>query len=261
MMKAVKIHKRRISIIIYHTTPSLDNAIMPVTTRSSKPAGKSSEETEKSFNKHDIEKSKPQPKRPKTETNNTASEGKGSPGLSNVLEKGIINFFCRGRVEIDQPKALNDIARSYMIMRPISHDANVEGKPLTGAVRARLLALPKKTLPKSGKDRFMAFVEKGESTYEELAKEFLESKSYTTKTAGERHQPKATPVGEGVYAITATERETHLAYITTVPEQLGEVQKTLGVKSQGSFILSSKNPKYPGPSYASLPEGPRYPDR
>lgn len=233
---------------------------MPVTTRSSKPTSKSSEEANQASNKHDIEKAKPQPKRPKAETTTTAKQEDG-PDPSNILEKGIINFFCRGRVEIDHPKELDDIARSYMILRPIPHDTNIDDKPLTNAVRARLLALPKKTLPKSGEDRFMAFVEKGDSTYDELAKEFLESKTYTTKTAGERHQPKATPVGEGVYAITATERETHLAYITTLPEQLGQVQKTLGVKSSGSFIISSKNPKYPGPAYASLPESPDYPDR
>lgn len=233
---------------------------MPVTTRSSKPAGKVSEEINQTSNKHDIEKTKPQPKRPKAETA-TTSKQKDSPDPSNILEKGIINFFCRGRVEIDHPTELNDIARSYMILRPIPHDANIDDKPLTSAVRARLLALPKKTLPKSGEDRFMAFVEKGNSTYDELVKEFLESKSYTTKTAGERRQPKAMPVGEGVYAITATERETHLAYITTLPEQLGEVQKTLGVNNSGSFIISSKNPKYPGPAYASLPESPNYPER
>lgn len=174
---------------------------MPVTTRSSKPTSKNSEEASQTSNKLEIEKAKPRPKRPKAETT-TTSKQKDCADPANILERGIINFFCRGRVEINHPKELNDITHSYMTLRPIAHDANMDDEPLinalTNEVRARLLAIPKKTLPKSGEDRLMAFVEKGNSTYDELAKEFLESKSYTTKTAGERHQLKATPVGEGL---------------------------------------------------------------
>ena len=40
---------------------------------------------------------------------------------SNILEKGIIYFFFRARVNVDDPQDTNDIARSYMIMRPIPH--------------------------------------------------------------------------------------------------------------------------------------------
>lgn len=52
-----------------------------------------------------------------------------------------------------------------------------------------------------------------------------------------------------VYAITSTGRESHLAYIISSPE-LGEVQKELGLKEQGSYVVSAKNPKYPAPGTA-----------
>jgi hypothetical protein len=61
-----------------------------------------------------------------------------------------------------------------------------------------------------------------------------------------------------VYALTSTGRESHLAYILTLPEKLDQVQKDLGLKDKGSFILSTKNPEYPGPANAQLPEGPGF---
>lgn len=38
---------------------------------------------------------------------------------SSILEKGIIYFFERGRVGIDEPSKPDEIARSYIIMRPM----------------------------------------------------------------------------------------------------------------------------------------------
>ena len=178
---------------------------------------------------------------------------------SNILEKGIIYFFIRGRVNVEKPTEVNDIARSYMLLRPIDNDAKLGEGTISDAGNTRLLALPKKVLPESGKDRFMVFVEKSGVSYEELKKEFLASSDYETKTAGTRHTPAATPVGEGVYAITMTGRESHLAYMLTLPEKLEEVQKELGLKEKGSFIISTKNPQYPGPANARLPKGPDYP--
>ena len=49
--------------------------------------------------------------------------------------------------------------------------------------------------------------------------------------------------------------------MTTLPKELGEVQKKLGIKDQGSFILSTKNPEYPGPANARLPKGPEFPKK
>lgn len=205
-----------------------------------------------------VAESKPEP----TVTNGEgAVEPKGREGEtpSNILEKGIIYFFFRGRVGVDDPKDVNDVARSYIVVRPIAHDAKLGEGPIGDAGNSRLFALPKKVLPTSGRDRFITFVEKTHSSFKQLKDEFLSSADYETKTAGSRHTPAATPVGEGVYSIITTGRESHLAYILTVPSELGEVQKELGLRERGSFIISTRNPDYPPPNNASLPQGPSYP--
>lgn len=178
---------------------------------------------------------------------------------SNILEKGIIYFFIRGRVNLEDPESVDDIARSFIMLRPIAKDARLGDGPIADAGNTRLLALPKKTLPESGKEKYMVFVEKSHASYEEIKKDFLSADEYDTKSAGTRRTPPAKPVGEGVYAITSTGRESHLAYLTTLPEKLDEVQKELGLKEKGSFIISTKNPQFPGPQNAQLPEGPGFP--
>lgn len=177
---------------------------------------------------------------------------------SNILEKGIIYFFFRGRVGIDEPNDVNDIARSYIVLRPLPQGAKLGDGPIGDAGNNRMLALPKKVLPVSPKDRFMIFVEKANISMDDI-KSQLSSSDYTTKTAGARHTPSATPIGEGVYAITQTGRETHLAYILTIPSELGEVQQGVGLRQRGSYITSAKNPQSSAPANASLPQGAEYP--
>lgn len=178
---------------------------------------------------------------------------------SSILEKGIIYFFFRGRVGIDEPSDVNDIARSYIVLRPIPHGAKLGDGPMGDNGNNRVLALPKKVLPTGPKDRFMVFVDKAKSTIEDIKKDFLSASDYATKTAGTRHTPPATPIGEGIYAFTSTGRETHLAYILTLPSEITEVQKDIGLQQRGSFVTSLKNPQYSGPANAQLPEGPKFP--
>ena len=181
---------------------------------------------------------------------------------SNILEKGIIYFFTRGRVGVEDPDSVQDIARSYFVLRPLPASAKLTDGVIQDMKNNRLIALPKKVWPKSGKDKFMAFVEKGKTTIETLKEEFFSGSDYSTKTVGTRHTPEVTPVGEGVYAITSTgggQGNTHLAYMLTIPSEMGEVQTDMGLAKKGSFVLSLKNPKAPGPTYAQLPQGPEYP--
>ena len=177
---------------------------------------------------------------------------------SNILEKGVIYFFFRGRVGINEPSDVNDIARSYIVLRPLPHGAKLGEGPIGDAGSNRMLALPKKVLPVSPKDRFMTFVEKTKISMDDI-KSQLSSSDYSTKTAGTRHTPAAAPIGEGVYAITQTGRETHLAYMLTIPSELGEVQQEVGLRQRGSYITSAKNPQSSGPANASLPQGAEYP--
>ena len=177
---------------------------------------------------------------------------------SSILEKGIIYFFFRGRVNIDEPSEVNEIARSYMVLRPLPHGGKLGDGAIGDDGNNRLLALPKKVLPTSHRDRFMVFVEKCKASMEDI-KNTLQSSEYATKTAGTRHTPAATPVAEGVYSITTTGRESHLAYILTIPSELSEVQKDIGLRERGSFVTSVRNPKYEGPANTNLPKGPDYP--
>ena len=177
---------------------------------------------------------------------------------SSILEKGIIYFFFRGRVGIDSPSDINDIARSYIILRPLPHGAKLSDGPIGDAGHNRMLALPKKVLPVSPKDRFMVFVEKANATMEDI-KNTLSASDYMTKTAGSRHTPAAAPIGEGVYAITSTGRETHIAYILTLPAEVSDVQDGVGLRQRGSFVTSAKNPETAAPAGASLPKGAEYP--
>ena len=177
---------------------------------------------------------------------------------SNILEKGIIYFFFRGRVGITEPSDVNDIARSYIVLRPLPHGAKLGEGPIGDAGNNRMLALPKKVLPVSPKDRFMTFVEKTKISMDDI-KSQLSSSDYSTKTAGTRHTPAAAPIGEGIYAITQTGRETHLAYILTLPSEIGEVQQEVGLRQRGSYITSAKNPQSSGPANANLPQGAEYP--
>lgn len=178
---------------------------------------------------------------------------------STILEKGVIYFFFRARVNVDDPHDVKDIARSYLVMRPIPLDAKLGDGPIGDQGNCRLLALPKKVLPLSGKDRFMIFVEKAKTSFGDLKDSFMTGSDYATKTAGTSHTPAVTPVAEGVYAITSTGRESHLAYMINIPSELGQVQKDIGLRERGSFVTSVKNPSQPQPSNASLPKGPEYP--
>lgn len=71
--------------------------------------------------------------------------------------------------------------------------------------------------------------------------------------------PAATPFAEGIYAITSTGRDSHLAYHITVPE-IGEIQQSLGLNQKGSYNLSAKNPNAPGPANATLDNPAQYPE-
>ncbi len=90
--------------------------------------------------------------------------GRGSATASNILEKGIIYFFFRGRVDVDEPHGIQDIARSYIVLRPIKRDAKLGDGPIGDAGNSRLCVIPKKTLPQSGRDRWISFVEKSHAS-------------------------------------------------------------------------------------------------
>ena len=182
---------------------------------------------------------------------------------SSVLEKGIIYFFYRPRVNVPEAHSVDEVARSFIVLRPTPRGGYLDqGQgPLEAGAKCRLLMLPKKKFPTSGRERDMGFVEKSGQSMKALQDSFITGGSYETSTRGERTLEPAKPYAEGVYAITAERRATHLVYILTIPEKAGDIQKDLGLRDRGSWIVQSKNPKFPGPSYAKLPKEPEYPEQ
>jgi hypothetical protein len=102
---------------------------------------------------------------------------------SSILEKGVIYFFFRPRVNVEDPQGIEDVARSYIVLRPLPKDAKLGEGPLEDLGNNRLLVLPKKTLPKSRQDRFLVFVEKAKAKIQDLREQFA-GNEYATKTSG-----------------------------------------------------------------------------
>ena len=73
--------------------------------------------------------------------------------------------------------------------------------------------------------------------------------------------PRVADVGEGVYALIDTRRETHLAYLLTRPAELDQVQTDLGLRTSGSFVTLVKNPQAGGPSSTNLSDPADYPKK
>jgi uroporphyrinogen-III synthase len=197
---------------------------------------------------------------PKADPHSTpTAQGNGDGGgQSAIVEKGIIYFLSRARVDTDDPHGTGDLQRSFLVLRPLRSDAEMNGvqpdEPVT-----RVIVLPKKTLPRSSRDRFMVFVEHANSTMARLKETFFKGTESDTKTRGTRTTPPVTPVGEGVYVITCAKNKSHLAYMLAIPQELGEVQRDLGICERGSFVLSFKNPKIGGPAHARLGKEPKLP--
>ncbi|GME39919.1 uncharacterized protein LTHEOB_2015 [Neofusicoccum parvum] len=178
---------------------------------------------------------------------------------TNILEKGIIYFFIRSRVGVEDPEGAEDLQRTFFVLRPLPKEAKLGDGAIEDSENNRLFALPKKVFPKSSSDRFMAFVEKGKTTMKNLKETFFAGSEYETKTQGTRVVPSATPVGEGVYALTENGGSSHLVYMLTIPSEIGEVQQELGLREKASYVMSAKNPERKGPASAQLDQNPDLP--
>jgi type IV secretory pathway VirB10-like protein len=198
---------------------------------------------------------------PSIEAGLRKSEERENVVSSNILEKGFIYFFFRPRVNVEDPHSIADVARSFFVLSPTALGAefNHGQGPVDKGTQCRLMMLPKKKFPTSGRERDMGFVEKAGQSMQSLQENFIAGKTYQTVTKGERHTEEARPYAEGVYAITHTPRNALLAYILTIPAELGTIQEDFGLRERGSWIVQSKNPKFLGPPSGRLPKNPEYP--
>lgn len=159
-----------------------------------------------------------------------------------VLERGNIYFCYTPKVECEEVNGLDDVQQFYFILAP------------HGKQSYRLIAIGKKRLPEvdDSNSNNWCFVESVSNDAQEIEQE-LRKKTYQTKTLGERVQPAARPVGEGIYAIVRHQDHTNLVYALELPEDLGEAQKAFGIKSEASYIMTIKNPEASSPKGTGLP--------
>lgn len=166
--------------------------------------------------------------------------------LENVgeLERGDIYFLYRPRVEEESPQSREDIQNLYMILSP--HEEKTYRMAIIGRER---MPQPERR----GRQRYWGFVEAVKANAEAVADE-MSAKTYSTKTRGERRQPSARPAGEGIYAILRHNDHTHLVYALELPDRPGDVQQSLNIETEASYVISIKNPDKPSPPRAGLPE-------
>lgn len=159
---------------------------------------------------------------------------------AHVLEEGDIFFLYRPEVEEDDPESLGDVQRFHIVLRP------------RGGDRLRLLVVGRKRMPDVERhERNWGFVDAVTSSSRKI-EQALQEIEYGTKTRGERRLPAVRPSGEGVYAITLEDSQMYLIYSLELPEEPGDVQKSMNIAPEGRYALSVKNPEAGQPKAAGL---------
>jgi hypothetical protein len=165
-----------------------------------------------------------------------------------TIEKGHLYFLFRPRVvergEQSEPTSARDVQQFYMLLSP------------HGSGPYRLAVIGREMLPdpaRSGKARFWGFIDMVAEDPGEI-RESLRAFDYTTKTRGERTQPGARVVGEGVYRLVWFADSTHLVYSLELPRSEGDPQQAFNIEEEASYVITVKNPQTPTPPGAGLSE-------
>jgi hypothetical protein len=167
-----------------------------------------------------------------------------------ALERGDIHFLYRPRVEHAHVEAPEDVQRLHIVLHP------------RGGGFRRLI-VGRKRLPKAeppAQERFWAFVDATAARGREIA-DRLGTERYQTATRGERTQPAARPLAEGVYAIIRHDDHTHLVHELELPRDSGEPQEELGIEPQASYIVAVKNPEATSPPGVGFSRPPKLPEQ
>lgn len=169
--------------------------------------------------------------------------------VTNTVERGDIYFFYRPKIDIEQPKGIDDVQRLYMALLPDKGS------------QCRLFIVGKKRMP----DIIPGESDPGEREWimidlvaapAEVGKA-LQPIRYQTKTRGEREQGEAIPAGEGRYGIFERDGATQLAYRLANPDKPGKAQRKLGIQREASYVISVRNPELDVPGFPD--EKPDYP--
>lgn len=172
----------------------------------------------------------------------------GGPEHGHMLERGLIYFFYRPKVEESEAHGPNDVQRLYIVLSP---GADVRHDTESSTHKKRIIIIGQKSLPvikESGRRNMTwAFVDVVSNDIKDIHNA-LDKATYSTETRGERHLAPCRPCGEGVYAILDYPRHTHLAYVLELPKEPGTVQNTFHIEREGSYVISIKNPENANPN-------------
>jgi hypothetical protein len=163
---------------------------------------------------------------------------------SRFLEKGLVYFFYRPKVGVEEVHDLAEVQKLYMLLIPkeTMRKEDLEHR------KHRMILITKKKLPEvHSHARYWGFVEETSDEMKAVRNE-LGAVTYSTKTRGERTLEAARPAGRGYYGIITHENHTHLAYVLELPEEIGEVQEAFNIAKEGSYIVAVKNPSIHGPA-------------
>ncbi|KAK8074130.1 hypothetical protein PG994_005029 [Apiospora phragmitis] len=203
----------------------------------------------------------PQSKSEENGASAVGSEAREGEVPSSILEKGIVYFFIRGRVGIDDPSCVADIARTYLVLRPHGPRRQARRRPHRRRRQQPACRGAQEGAPAVGQGPLDRVRREGGRVLRDAQGRVPRRQRLRDQDG--RHAPLAGGDAgrRGRVCDHVDGRESHLAYMLTLPEKLGEAQKELGLRMKGSFILSTRNPDYPPPKYAQLPEGPDYPQQ
>lgn len=181
-------------------------------------------------------------------------EGCGdTTSMTRVTEQGDIFFCYRPKVDAQHVRGLDDVARFYVILKPVAK------------ARFRRMIVGRKRLPAvEDHERAWGFIDLVTEEATELEDE-LDPYAYETKSRGTRVEPAVRPSGEGVYAIVDHGGHTHIAYALELPQTPGPVQAAFQIRPMASLIVTVRNPDAPAPPdrpRAGLPpsQRPEYPE-
>jgi hypothetical protein len=154
-----------------------------------------------------------------------------------VLESGNIYFVYQPKVDQTEVKGMEDLQRFYVVLRPRGSQSGYR-RIVVGAKRMPELG--------NGGEKNWAFVDLVAASAREIEEAFAAT-TYQTQTRGERTEPAARSVGQGVYVLARHGDHTHLFYELELPEEPGKAQRELRIEPEGSYIVSVRNPEFPRP--------------
>jgi hypothetical protein len=103
---------------------------------------------------------------------------------SPIVEKGLVYFFLRSKVNVEHPESLAEVKRAYMVLRPLPQGTKLVDGKIEDAGHNRLIAIPKKRMPVRGSDRLLTFVQEPKANLEDIRTKHLNGRTYQTKTLG-----------------------------------------------------------------------------